>query len=145
PTTSSACASAPTARASPRPAMTGRSRCGTPRPGRRPWNVAETRPSLPNRHQTRADPRGIVMTSLQLFVPDGDTLRLQRELAAPLELGRQRAGEPEPSTQDPCPLLPASASGPARLIVAGNRESNVSRQHALLEPLPSGRVRVTNK
>ena len=81
---------------------------------------------------------------LQLLVHEGDALRLQTDFTAPLELGRQRAGEPEPSAQTPCPLLPASASGPARLIVAGTSESNVSRQHALLEPLPSGLVRVHN-
>ena len=84
------------------------------------------------------------MPTLHLLVHEGDTLRLQADFTAPLELGRQRAGEPEPSPQTPCPLLPASASGPARLIVAGTSESNVSRQHALLEPLPSGLVRVHN-
>jgi adenylate cyclase len=84
------------------------------------------------------------MPSLQLLVHEGDALRLQTDFRGPLELGRQRSSEPEPSEQTPCPLLPASASGPARLIVAGNRESNVSRQHALLEPLPSGLVRVHN-
>jgi WD40 repeat protein len=84
------------------------------------------------------------MPPIQLLVHEGDARRLQTELTGPLELGRQRSSEPEPSAETPCPLLPATSSGPARLIIAGNRESNVSRQHALLEPLPSGLVRVHN-
>ncbi len=62
-------------------------------------------------------------------------------LAAPLELGRQQAGEPEPYA-----LLPATPPNPARLLIARQGErDNVSRHHLLLEPLPSGRVRVSNR
>jgi adenylate cyclase len=61
-------------------------------------------------------------------------------LAGPLELGRQQAGEPEVYT-----LLPPRGTAPARLLIARQEErDNVSRHHALLEPLPSGRVRVRN-
>src|SRR5262249_41853914 len=58
----------------------------------------------------------------------------------PLEVGRQRTGEPAP----PC-LLPAADPGaPARLILARLEEKNCSRRHLLLEPLPSRRVRVAD-
>src|SRR5258708_7105843 len=59
--------------------------------------------------------------------------------ADPLELGRQRSGEP-----DPYALLPASAEAPARLVVARQQESNYSRRHVILQPLPAGIVRVRN-
>jgi adenylate cyclase len=60
------------------------------------------------------------------------------EVTLPVELGRQRSGEPEPYE-----LLPAS-SGPARLLVARQREGNISRQHVLLDATPAGAVRVHN-
>jgi adenylate cyclase len=78
---------------------------------------------------------------LQLRVLVDDRPAFEVPLAGPLELGRQQAGEPEAYT-----LLPGDNSGPARLIVARQDErDNVSRRHALLEPLPTGRVRVTNR
>jgi adenylate cyclase len=62
-------------------------------------------------------------------------------LSGPLELGRQQTGEPEGYA-----YLAARGSAPARLLIARQEErDNVSRHHALLEPLPSGRVRVTNR
>jgi adenylate cyclase len=62
-------------------------------------------------------------------------------LTGPLELGRQQTGEPSPYA-----WLPAAGATPARLVIAPQDErDNVSRRHALLEPLPSGRVRVSNR
>src|SRR5262245_18019164 len=61
-------------------------------------------------------------------------------LAGPLELGRQRGGEPLPYQ-----LLPAADSTPARLIVAPQHDKdNISRRHLTLTPLPDGRIRVAN-
>src|SRR5437667_8521468 len=60
------------------------------------------------------------------------------EVAGPVELGRQRTGEPDPYT------LLAPAAGPARLLVARQPEGNVSRQHALLDLTAEGTVRVAN-
>ncbi len=75
---------------------------------------------------------------LQVLVLGPDALEFRADLTAALEVGRQRVGEPEPYA-----LLP-SGGGAARLVVARQQESNVSRQHLLLEPLPSGPVRVRN-
>ncbi len=73
-------------------------------------------------------------------VADGRAV-IQVPLGGPLELGRQQAGEPEAYA-----WLPAAGATPARLIVARQDErDNVSRHHALLEPLPSGLVRLTNR
>src|SRR5436190_13209717 len=61
-------------------------------------------------------------------------------LDGPLELGRQRAGEPAPFQ-----LLPASGDSLARLIIAPQHDKdNISRRHLTLTPLPDGRVRVDN-
>jgi adenylate cyclase len=78
---------------------------------------------------------------LQVRVLEGDRPVSEGPLAGPLELGRQQAGEPEAYA-----WLPAGPATPARLVIARRGEQdNVSRHHALLEPLPSGRVRVTNR
>jgi hypothetical protein len=61
-------------------------------------------------------------------------------LNEPLELGRQRAGEPEPYQ-----LLPAGEGGPIRLVIAHQHDKeNISRRHLTLTPLSEGRVRVSN-
>src|SRR5436309_15765682 len=77
--------------------------------------------------------------SLRLRILEQDTAVFETPLAEPLELGRQRQHD---LAHDLYALLP-SASGPARLLVARQSEGNVSRQHVLLEPLPSGGVRVS--
>jgi adenylate cyclase len=78
---------------------------------------------------------------LQVRVLENDRTASERPLTGPLELGRQRDGEPKPYA-----WIPAGEATPARLLVARQEErDNVSRQHALLEPLPSGRVRLTNR
>jgi adenylate cyclase len=77
---------------------------------------------------------------LQVRVLESDRTAFECRLTGPLEFGRQRAGEPEAYA-----ALPGSGPTPTRLIVARQDErDNVSRRHALLEPLPSGRVRLTN-
>jgi adenylate cyclase len=79
--------------------------------------------------------------SLHVRVVVNDSTVATGRLSGPLELGRQQEGEP-----DLYAWLPAAASTPARLIVARYEErDNVSRHHALLEPLAAGRVRVTNR
>ena len=61
-------------------------------------------------------------------------------LDGPLELGRQRTGEPGPYQ-----FLPATDAGPARLVIAPQHDKdNVSRRHLTLTPLASGAVRVSN-
>ena len=79
--------------------------------------------------------------SLTIRVSEADQPPFEGRLTGPLELGRQQAGEPEPYA-----FQSVNDSGPPRLIVARQNEvDNVSRRHALLEPLPSGRVRLTNR
>ena len=75
---------------------------------------------------------------LNLEIVENGQAAFTAEVAGPIELGRQRTGEPEPYL-----VLPAGG-GPARLLVARQPESNVSRQHALLEAMQSGDVRVDN-
>jgi hypothetical protein len=78
---------------------------------------------------------------LQLRVLEGGRTACEGRLTAPLELGRQQAGEP-----DAYAWLPATGAAPARLVLARqDARDNVSRCHALLEPLPSGRVRLTSR
>lgn len=80
------------------------------------------------------------MKTLRLRILDHGRPVFETSLHALLEVGRQRTDEPEPYS-----LLPAADEGPARLIVAGAKENNCSRQHLLLEPLVGGPVRVTNR
>jgi adenylate cyclase len=62
------------------------------------------------------------------------------KLDGPLELGRQRSGEPGPYQ-----LLPAAGDSPARLILAPQHDKdNISRRHLTLTPLPGDLVRVAN-
>lgn len=69
-----------------------------------------------------------------------DALACEVDLAGPLEIGRQRAGE-----AGPYQLLPAGDNAPARLIIAQQHDKDdVSRRHLTLTPLPDGRVRVSN-
>ncbi|HEX5273467.1 MAG TPA: adenylate/guanylate cyclase domain-containing protein, partial [Gemmataceae bacterium] len=76
-----------------------------------------------------------------LRVLDGGRPAAEGPLAGPVEIGRQQVGEPEAYT-----WLPPDGCGVTRLVIARQDErDNVSRRHALLEPLPSGAVRVTNK
>lgn len=78
---------------------------------------------------------------LKLRILGQDGFSHEAELSGTLELGRQREGEPGPGG-----FVPGIDQHPDRLIIAPmNETANVSRQHALLEPLPSGRVRVTNR
>jgi adenylate cyclase len=59
------------------------------------------------------------------------------ELEGPLELGRQGEREDGPYTEQ-------TLTGRGRLVIAALAERTVSRRHALVEPLPEGRVRLTN-
>src|SRR5947207_15289109 len=70
----------------------------------------------------------------------GEASAAEVSLEGPLELGRQRAGEPAPYH-----LLPAAGDTPARLVVAPQHDKdNISRHHLALTPQPDGRVRVAN-
>jgi len=78
--------------------------------------------------------------SLPVRVLEDERTASEGRLSGPLDLGGQQAGEPEPYA-----WLPADGSTPTRLIIARQDErDNVSRRHAFLEPLLSGRVRLTN-
>lgn len=59
--------------------------------------------------------------SLKRFVQENDHTVLETLLSSTLEVGLA------PST-----LLPPTAAGPARLLVAPNEEKNIGRQHLLL-------------
>jgi len=79
--------------------------------------------------------------SLTIRISEGDRTAFDGRLTTPLELGRQQAGELAPYA-----VLPGVDSAPARLVVARQDDrDNISRRHALLEPLSSGRVRLTNR
>lgn len=75
---------------------------------------------------------------LRILVEDSPVY--EGRLDGPLELGRQRTGEPEPYR-----LLPAAADHSARLIIAPQHaRENLARRHLTLTPLPDGRVHVRN-
>jgi adenylate cyclase len=77
-------------------------------------------------------------TTLHILVQNASICELPLDRA--LELGRQRAGEP-----DPYRLLAATSDTPARLIIALQQDKdNVSRRHLTLTPLPTGLVRIAN-
>src|SRR5580704_4196881 len=70
----------------------------------------------------------------------GNAPACEANLEEPLELGRQRAGEPPPYQS-----LPAADNNPARLIIAPQHDKdNISRRHLALTPLAGGLVRVSN-
>lgn len=58
-------------------------------------------------------------------------------VSGPIELGRQRQDEPGPYCQ-------RSTADGHRLILAALRETTISRQHLLLEPLENGSIRIKN-
>src|SRR2546430_1436962 len=104
-----------------------------------PPAVSPTSASCP-----RSDPcrpaREVMAETCKVRILRQDAPVCEVGLDAPLELGRQRAGEPAPFQ-----LLPASGETPARLIVAPQHDKdNISRRHLTLTPLPDGRVRVDN-
>jgi adenylate cyclase len=77
---------------------------------------------------------------LELQILVEKTVACKIRLDGPLELGRQKTGEPGPYR-----VLPAGDGTPARLIVAPHQfKDNISRRHLTLEPLLSGHVRVSN-
>src|SRR6266542_5290089 len=79
--------------------------------------------------------------TLRLRILGQDGRSHEVDLEGPLELGRQREGELAPYS-----TVPAAGPNPARLIIApANETANVSRQHVLLDPLPSGYIHVTNR
>jgi adenylate cyclase len=78
-----------------------------------------------------------VSAVLELRIYEDQRQVFTTECEGPLELGRQSEGEEGPYAQ-----LPTAAG--RRLVIARLDESSISRQHALLEPLEAGRVRLTN-
>jgi adenylate cyclase len=76
---------------------------------------------------------------LPLRIYEKGALAFSTEIAAALEVGRQKAGE-----RAPFHLEQASGPGPARLVIAAAANAGVSRRHALLRPVPGERVHVQN-
>jgi adenylate cyclase len=76
---------------------------------------------------------------LSFEVYDEGRLVVDGELAGPIEIGRQTRREDEPfAAYEP------EAGGPRRLVIGRLDETALSRRHARLEPLPGGRVRLSN-
>jgi adenylate cyclase len=75
---------------------------------------------------------------LILEVLEEGAVRLSVEISGPVEVGRQRTGEPAPY------VLVTPAEGPPRLLVARQDENNVSRRHFRLAPLPGGGALLSN-
>jgi adenylate cyclase len=74
---------------------------------------------------------------LTLEVTENGQTVFTAETEGPIEMGRQRSGEPEPYQ------LLTTAAGQARLLVARQREGNISRQHVVIDAVPGG-LRVHN-
>ncbi len=77
-------------------------------------------------------------TRLNVRVYENRQIVYEDDFEGALELGRQDRGEPEPFKA----LL---RDGRDRLIIARGGENDVGRRHALLEPLPDGRLRLHNR
>ena len=76
----------------------------------------------------------------RLLIQHEGQIVLEWVLTSPVELGRQRQGEPEPFVV----LAGGGQQGAARIIVAGRSAKWFSRRHMELDPLADGRVRVRN-
>jgi adenylate cyclase len=69
-----------------------------------------------------------------------DVPAFEMNLDRPLEMGRQRAGEPLPYQSQP-----TSDAGIVRLVIAPQHDKdNLARRHLTLTPLSAGLVRITN-
>jgi adenylate cyclase len=77
------------------------------------------------------------MAPWQIRIYENQQLLYETDRPGPLELGRQDEGEDGPYAQRP-------AGGRCRLVIARREEQTISRRHALLEPGPDGKVRLTN-
>src|SRR5262245_22623348 len=75
--------------------------------------------------------------TIQIQVYEQDQLAFSDDFDGPIELGRQSEPAEEIFT---CRL----EGGRRRVVIAHRKEQTVSRRHALIEPLPGGRIRVTN-
>ncbi len=82
----------------------------------------------------------IMSSPHRLLIQHEGQIVLEWVLTSPVELGRQRKGEPEPFVV----LAGGGQQGAARIIVAGRSAKWFSRRHMELEPLADGRVRVRN-
>jgi adenylate cyclase len=77
-------------------------------------------------------------TPLEIHVYEMRWLAFFTECEGPVVLGRQQKGEQGPYRKE-------QASDHTRLVIAEASEQDVSRHHVLLEPLPGGKVRVSNR
>jgi sigma-B regulation protein RsbU (phosphoserine phosphatase) len=75
---------------------------------------------------------------MQVRVYEQQRLVYSAKCCGPVELGRQSEGEGKP-------YLRTEQAGHWRIVLAGIDESSVSRKHLFAEPLPDGRVRLTNQ
>ncbi len=82
--------------------------------------------------------------SYQIRVYHNGQLKFSKEFARRLEIGRQKdASEPPPSRTDRYAAGLVGADG-TRLLIAPIDETDISRVHVQLDPLPGGKVRVKN-
>ncbi len=89
-------------------------------------------------HAPHAEATNTVL--LQVF--EQDRLLHQTEFSDVLELGRQDNGEPEPFSV--ITSRNHQADAPQRIVIAPLTKENISRRHALLEPLGDDRIRIQN-
>jgi adenylate cyclase len=81
----------------------------------------------------------VVAESWLIRVYDNQQLVCTKEGPGPWELGRQ-----DPSRQELLYNVSQLESGDSRLVIALNEEVGVSRQHARVQPIAIGRVRIEN-
>ena len=77
--------------------------------------------------------------ALQIQIEEEGMRVFEIDLPDVLEVGRQRIGEADPYS------FALTTEGPPRLVVANHQETNCSRKHLVLEILPDGKVRVSNR
>jgi hypothetical protein len=78
------------------------------------------------------------MPRVEVILFDRGEMQCTLDFAGPVEMGRQKRASESLYGAYPLP------DGRSRLVVASTCEDNVSRQHALIEPLEDQCVRVTN-
>src|SRR5262249_42730852 len=91
------------------------------------------------RHRCAPDHKGDTVSGLwRIRVYEHQRLAYTGESPGPVELGRQSEGEGRP-------YLGTPEDGCWRVVLARLDEDAVSRKHVRAEPLPDGRVRLTNQ
>lgn len=92
--------------------------------------------------QDLSTPEGAATKTLYRFqIKLKDATVFEATAPLPVEMGRQRLGEPDPFAV----LVGGGDNGATRIVIGGRDEKRMSRRHLVLEPLNGSQVCVTSK